>query len=63
MSLLLWIGAALCLLAAILKYEKENILDSNNIVLGVALIIIILITSFFMYFQERRSYRVPFGNS
>lgn len=57
-SLLLWIGAALCFLALLVQYLLEHPLDKGNIILGVVLILVVLVTSFFMYYQENKSSKV-----
>lgn len=57
-SLLLWIGAGLCYIAAFIQYLVNNTVDMDNIVLGLVLIAVVVITGCFTYFQEGKSSKV-----
>lgn len=57
-SLLLWIGAALCYIAALIQYGVNGTTDMDNIVLGMVLIAVVVITGCFTYFQESKSSKV-----
>lgn len=57
-SLLLWIGAGLCYIAALIQYGVNDVADMDNIVLGLVLIAVVVITGCFTYFQESKSSKV-----
>ncbi|CAH1373892.1 unnamed protein product [Tenebrio molitor] len=54
---LLWIGSGLCYISVLVLYmtSEDNELDMDNVVLGAVLIIVVLVTGSFMYYQERKS--------
>lgn len=57
-SLLLWFGTILCFVSVLVVYSTDNVYDYDNIMLAVILIVIIFLTSLFMYVQERRSAKI-----
>lgn len=57
-SLLLWVGAALCALSCFIEYFTRETIDTDNLTLGCVLVIIIVLTGCFMYYQEHKSSKV-----
>lgn len=57
-SLLLWIGAALCALSCFIEYFTRETIDTDNLTLGLVLVIIIILTGIFVYYQEHKSSKV-----
>lgn len=57
-SLLLWIGAALCFTACLIRKLYQNELDSDNLILGCVLVVVVVVTGCFMYFQEHKSHKI-----
>ncbi|XP_025832038.1 sodium/potassium-transporting ATPase subunit alpha [Agrilus planipennis] len=62
-SILLWIGAFLCFGSALVRFlHNENYQD--ELVLGIVLCSIVIVTGMFMYYQENKSSKImeSFGN-
>lgn len=57
-SLLLWIGAALCFVACLIRKITQNELDTDNLILGCVLVTVVVVTGCFMYFQEHKSQKI-----
>lgn len=56
--MLLWVGAGLCYVAALVQFILNDVVDMDNIVLGLVLILVVVITGCFTYFQESKSSKV-----
>ena len=52
---LLWAAAALCFIAVGVKYAKIGELDMGNIYVGGALVVVVVLTGLFTYYQENKS--------
>lgn len=59
--MLLWIGAGLCHIAAIVQYAVNGKVDMDNIVLGFVLITVVVVTGCFTYYQESKSSKVIYS--
>ncbi|KAJ8979274.1 hypothetical protein NQ317_009888 [Molorchus minor] len=57
-SLLLWIGAILCFTAFIIRKLTTHETDTDNLILGCVLIVVVVVTGCFMYFQEHKSQKI-----
>ncbi|XP_018565491.1 sodium/potassium-transporting ATPase subunit alpha [Anoplophora glabripennis] len=57
-SLLLWIGAALCFTAFIIRKFTTHEIDNDNLILGCVLVVVVVVTGCFMYFQEHKSHKI-----
>jgi hypothetical protein len=55
---LLWGGAALCFLAVVINYGEDSIIDKDNMMIGIALILVNLLTGIFTYYQENKSDKI-----
>ena len=55
---LLWVAAALCFAAVVFREVDEGILDKDNMMIGIALILVNLITGIFTYYQENKSEKI-----
>lgn len=56
--MLLWIGALLCYISVLIDYLDDGQVDWDNAVLGAVLVVVVLVTGSFMYYQERKSQSV-----
>ncbi|XP_056674668.1 potassium-transporting ATPase alpha chain 2-like [Monodelphis domestica] len=54
-SSLLWAGAILCFIAYVIEFSKDNSVSMDNLYLGVVLIIVVILTGMFAYYQEAKS--------
>ncbi|XP_044259109.1 sodium/potassium-transporting ATPase subunit alpha-like isoform X2 [Tribolium madens] len=56
-SALLWIGALLCYISVLIQYlhSDKRKMDMDNVVLGAVLIVVVIATGSFTYYQERKS--------
>ncbi|XP_017783269.1 PREDICTED: sodium/potassium-transporting ATPase subunit alpha-like [Nicrophorus vespilloides] len=57
-SLLLWIGASLCIIAAVIEYVYRKKVDTDNLLLAAVLVLIIIMTGIFMYYQQNKSSKI-----
>lgn len=57
-SILLWIGAGLCYVAVFIQLALNLPVDMDNVVLGMVLIAVVVITGCFTYYQESKSSKV-----
>ncbi|RZC33428.1 sodium/potassium-transporting ATPase subunit alpha [Asbolus verrucosus] len=57
-SLLLWIGALLCFAAVVIRMITTHETDSDNLILGCVLVVVVVLTGCFMYFQEHKSQKI-----
>ncbi|XP_066251236.1 sodium/potassium-transporting ATPase subunit alpha-like isoform X2 [Euwallacea similis] len=57
-SLLLWIGAALCFAACLIRKLSQNETDTDNLILGTVLVVVVVVTGCFMYSQEHKSQKI-----
>ena len=57
-STLLWCGAILCFIAYVLQYETEDYPELDNVWLGVVLILVVVLTGCFTYYQEAKACRI-----
>ncbi|KAI4457776.1 sodium/potassium-transporting atpase subunit alpha [Holotrichia oblita] len=57
-SLLLWVGASLCALSCFIEYFTRETIDTDNLTLGLVLVIIIILTGLFVYYQEHKSSKI-----
>ena len=55
---LLWAGAVLCFIAVAVVWSKEGIMDKDNVMIGLALIIVNILTGAFTYYQENKSDKI-----
>ncbi|CAF1259823.1 unnamed protein product, partial [Didymodactylos carnosus] len=55
---LLWVAAVLCLLAYIIQVVSDPTTPKDNLYLGVALIIVVVITAIFAYYQEAKAGKI-----
>lgn len=57
-SVLLWIGALLCFTAFLIRMFASNETDTDDLILGCVLVVVVVVTGGFMYFQEHKSQKV-----
>lgn len=57
-SLLLWIGAFLCFTAFLIRMFASHETDTDDLILGCVLVVVVVVTGGFMYFQEHKSQKV-----
>ncbi|KAJ8921690.1 hypothetical protein NQ315_010600 [Exocentrus adspersus] len=57
-SLLLWIGAFLCFTAFIIRKFTTHEIDTDNLILGCVLVVVVVVTGCFMFFQEHKSQKI-----
>ncbi|KAJ9583275.1 hypothetical protein L9F63_022380 [Diploptera punctata] len=57
-SILLWIGASLCILAYVIQCNTEEDAPMDNLYLGVVLISVVVVTGIFSFYQESKSARI-----
>lgn len=57
-SLLLWIGAILCVVAYTIQAFTSDDAKLNDLYLGVVLAVVVFVTGAFAYFQERKSSKI-----
>ena len=57
-AILLWIGAIFCFIAFIIQFSGDPTTPYDNIWLGVALVLVVLITGCFQYYQESKSSKI-----
>ncbi|KAJ8939290.1 hypothetical protein NQ318_008280, partial [Aromia moschata] len=57
-SLLLWIGAFLCFTAFLIRKITTHEIDTDNLILGCVLVVVVVVTGCFMYFQEHKSQKI-----
>nr|CAH7743770.1 unnamed protein product [Callosobruchus chinensis] len=57
-SLLLWIGAGLCFTAFLITKFSTQETDTDNLILGIVLMVVVIVTGGFMYFQEHKSQKI-----
>jgi len=55
---LLWAAAALCFIAVGVKYAQIGELDMDNIYVGGALVVVVVLTGLFTYYQENKSSKI-----
>ncbi|XP_020824449.1 LOW QUALITY PROTEIN: potassium-transporting ATPase alpha chain 2-like [Phascolarctos cinereus] len=54
-SSLLWAGAVLCFIAYLIEFSKDKSASMDNVYLGVVLIMVVILTGMFAYYQEAKS--------
>ncbi|XP_036600929.1 potassium-transporting ATPase alpha chain 2-like [Trichosurus vulpecula] len=54
-SILLWAGAVLCFIAYLIEFSKDKSASMDNFYLGVVLIVVVIFTGMFAYYQEAKS--------
>ncbi|KAL0615272.1 Potassium-transporting ATPase alpha chain 2 [Plecturocebus cupreus] len=54
-SILLWVGAFLCWIAYGIQYSSDKSASLNNVYLGSALFLVVILTGVFAYYQEAKS--------
>lgn len=59
-SILLWIGAFLCFAAFLIRMIASHETDTDDLILGIVLVVVVVVTGGFMYFQEHKSQKVSF---
>ncbi|KAJ3665430.1 hypothetical protein Zmor_000926 [Zophobas morio] len=57
-SILLWIGALLCFAAVVIRMITTHEMDSDNLILGCVLVVVVVVTGGFTYFQEHKSHKI-----
>lgn len=57
-AILLWIGAALCFLGYGLQWSSSDHPPGDNMYLGIVLVLVVLVTGLFSYYQEHASSKV-----
>lgn len=57
-SLLLWIGAALCFTACLIRKVTTLETDTDNLILGLVLVVVVVVTGCFMFSQEHKSQKI-----
>ncbi|XP_057376626.1 sodium/potassium-transporting ATPase subunit alpha-B-like [Daphnia carinata] len=57
-SLLLWVGAILCYSAYAIEVSRNPDILGDNLYLGIALTVVVVVTAVFSYFQERKSSKI-----
>nr|CAH0110867.1 unnamed protein product [Daphnia galeata] len=57
-SMLLWIGAVLCYVAYTIEVSRNPDVLGDNLYLGIALTVVVVVTAMFSYFQERKSNKI-----
>ena len=57
-SLLLWAGSILCLITYAVQTKYVEHSKDDNLYLGIVLAVVVIITSLFSYYQERKSYQI-----
>ncbi|KAL3279784.1 hypothetical protein HHI36_017292 [Cryptolaemus montrouzieri] len=57
-SILLWLGALLCFSAFTIRKLTTHEFDTDNLILGCVLVVVVVVTGIFMYFQEHKSQKV-----
>ncbi|XP_012578634.1 PREDICTED: potassium-transporting ATPase alpha chain 2 isoform X1 [Condylura cristata] len=54
-SILLWIGAILCWIAFGIQYSEDPSTSFDNLYLGAVLVLVVILTGIFAYYQEAKS--------
>ncbi|XP_043275760.1 sodium/potassium-transporting ATPase subunit alpha-like, partial [Venturia canescens] len=57
-SLLIWVGSFLCFGSYILEYSTRDEVSQDHLWLGVVLIVLIMVTGMFSYYQESKSSKI-----
>ncbi|KAH8856488.1 Sodium/potassium-transporting ATPase subunit alpha [Schistosoma japonicum] len=57
-SMLLWVGAILCFIAYGIERNFEDESSNDNLYLGIVLLVVVIITGCFSYYQESKSSRI-----
>jgi sodium/potassium-transporting ATPase subunit alpha len=57
-AILLWVGSILCIAAFIVQYSQDSSTPYDNVWLGVALALVVIITGCFQYYQESKSSKI-----
>ncbi|XP_055920575.1 sodium/potassium-transporting ATPase subunit alpha-like [Eupeodes corollae] len=57
-AIVLWIGAALCVLAYVIEGQGSSDPKEDNLVLATALVVVVSVTGIFAYFQEVKSSKI-----
>lgn len=57
-SVLLWTGAFLCFAAFVIRKLTTGEFDTDNFILGCVLVVVVVVTGCFMYFQEHKSQKI-----
>uniref|UniRef100_A0A914YQP8 Na(+)/K(+)-exchanging ATPase n=1 Tax=Panagrolaimus superbus TaxID=310955 RepID=A0A914YQP8_9BILA len=57
-SMLLWIGAILCIIAYAVDYFNMHNPSKDNLYLGIVLLLVVIITGVFAYYQESKSSKI-----
>uniref|UniRef100_A0AC34F6A5 Sodium/potassium-transporting ATPase subunit alpha n=1 Tax=Panagrolaimus sp. ES5 TaxID=591445 RepID=A0AC34F6A5_9BILA len=57
-SMLLWIGAVLCIIAYIVDVTQMHDPSKDNLYLGIVLLLVVIITGVFAYYQESKSSKI-----
>ncbi|XP_065678382.1 sodium/potassium-transporting ATPase subunit alpha-like isoform X2 [Hydra vulgaris] len=57
-AMLLWVGAALCVFAYIIRSTREENPPKDELYLGIALTVTVILSGFFSYYQEAKSSRI-----
>lgn len=55
---MLWIGAFLCFTAFLIRMFASHETDTDDLILGCVLVVVVVVTGGFMYFQEHKSQKV-----
>lgn len=55
---MLWIGAGLCFAACLIRKLSQDELDTDNLILGIVLVVVVVVTGCFMFSQEHKSQKV-----
>uniref|UniRef100_A0A5F8H2G3 Sodium/potassium-transporting ATPase subunit alpha n=1 Tax=Monodelphis domestica TaxID=13616 RepID=A0A5F8H2G3_MONDO len=54
-SSLLWAGAILCFIAYVIEFTKDSSVSMDNLFLGIVLVLVVILTGMFAYYQEAKS--------
>jgi sodium/potassium-transporting ATPase subunit alpha len=58
-AMLLWVGAFLCFFAySVLLMTEEGEADKDNLYMGIALTVVVVVTGIFSYYQEAKSSQI-----
>ncbi|XP_065653929.1 sodium/potassium-transporting ATPase subunit alpha-like [Hydra vulgaris] len=57
-AMLLWVGALLCVFAYIIRSTREESPAKDELYLGIALTVTVILSGFFSYYQEAKSSRI-----
>jgi magnesium-transporting ATPase (P-type) len=57
-AILLWVGSTLSIAAFVVQYTQDSSAPYDNLWLGVALALVVIITGCFQYYQESKSSKI-----